>query len=207
MVYESANKFPSKESDLSSIPMPKTSYGFSKLVGEFYCKAYFDQYGLNYTIIRPFNAYGPGEYPADEPGLAHVIPDLLKKVFYGKTPINLLGNGKQVRCFTHVDDIARAIVISMNHKRSLNQDFNIANQDPIRIDDLLKLIWKLSGKNSKLKIRHLKGLEGDVQKRVPDVSKAYRLLNWRPIYTLETGLSDVINWFLQNYKDSNRNKK
>ena len=112
MVFESTKKFPSKESDLEKIPPPVSSYGFSKLVGEWYCKAFHDEYGLNYTIIRPFNAYGINEAPGEEVGYAHVIPDLIKKILSGQYPLELLGNGQQTRCFTHVSDIARGIIIA-----------------------------------------------------------------------------------------------
>lgn len=203
MVYESATRFPTKEKDLFSIPLPKTSYGFSKLVGEVYCKAYRDQYGLSYTIIRPFNAYGPGEMPAKEVGLAHVIPDFLHKIYSGQYPVEVLGNGRQIRCFTYVDDIARGIVMAVDTAKSKNEDFNIADQTPIAIDNLLKLLWKLSGVDKPLKIVHKKGLEADVQKRIPDASKARRLLKWEPSLTLEDGLRDLIVWYKSSVKTRN----
>ena len=53
-------------------PTPRSAYGFSKLTGEVYCRAAHDEHGLPYTICRPFNAYGPGEMPDDEPGIAHM---------------------------------------------------------------------------------------------------------------------------------------
>ena len=60
-------------------PVPRSAYGFSKLTGEVYCRAAHDEHGLPYTICRPFNAYGPGEMPDDEPGIAHAVPDLIRK--------------------------------------------------------------------------------------------------------------------------------
>src|SRR3989338_8628202 len=77
--FESTFFFPSKEEDLFKIPPPVTSYGFSKLTGEWYCKAFWDQCKLPYSICRPFNAYGINEFPEREPGFAHVIPDLIRK--------------------------------------------------------------------------------------------------------------------------------
>ena len=59
--------------------MPISAYGFSKLTGEVYCRAAHDEHGLPFTICRPFNAYGPGEMPDDEPGIAHAVPDLIRK--------------------------------------------------------------------------------------------------------------------------------
>ena len=75
MVFESTDLFPSKESDLKIIPPPITGYGFSKLIGEQYCKTFKKEFNLDYTIIRPFNAYGINEYPGDYIGYSHVIPD------------------------------------------------------------------------------------------------------------------------------------
>jgi len=98
MVYEAADRFPSREEDILAIPPPFTAYGFSKLMGEWYCRAFADQHGLRYTIIRPFNAYGPGEEAGEQVGESHVIPDLIKKMLGGQYPVELLGDGKQTRC-------------------------------------------------------------------------------------------------------------
>src|SRR5215468_4580656 len=71
MVFESATRFPSREEDLLAIPPPLTAYGFSKMIGEWYCRAFYDQYRLPYTIGRPFNAIGPEEEAGEEVGDAH----------------------------------------------------------------------------------------------------------------------------------------
>ena len=68
MVFERATEFPTTEEHLDDCPTPRSAYGFSKLAGEVYCRAAHDEHGLPYTICRPFNAYGPGEMPDDEPG-------------------------------------------------------------------------------------------------------------------------------------------
>ena len=96
--------------------MPRSAYGFSKL----------DRRGLRaaprttstacpYTICRPFNAYGPGEMPEDEPGIAHVVPDLIRKcaALPDGAPLPIFGDGTQTRTLTHVDDIADGIVTAM----------------------------------------------------------------------------------------------
>ena len=76
-------EFPTTEEHLLDCPAPRSAYGFSKLAGEVYCRALHDEHGLPYTICRPFNAYGPGEMPDDEPGIAHMVPDLIRKVLAG----------------------------------------------------------------------------------------------------------------------------
>src|SRR3982751_2263348 len=83
MVFERAGQFPTTEEYVRDTPIPQSAYGFSKLAGEVYCRALHGEHGLPYTICRPFNAYGPGEMPEDEPGIAHMVPDLVKKVLDG----------------------------------------------------------------------------------------------------------------------------
>ena len=85
MVFERAEEYPTHRGATSTdCPIPRSAYGFSKLTGEVYCRAAHDEHGLPYTICRPFNAYGPGEMPDDEPGIAHAVPDLIRKVAAGQ---------------------------------------------------------------------------------------------------------------------------
>ena len=86
MVFERATEFPTTEAHLPDCPVPLSAYGFSKLTGEVYCRAAHAEHGLPYTICRPFNAYGPGEVPDAEPGIAHAVPDLIRKVLSGQRP-------------------------------------------------------------------------------------------------------------------------
>ena len=123
MVYESTDHFPSREDDISKIPPPVTPYGFSKLTGEWYCRAFAEEFDLKYTICRPFNAYGINEAPGEEVGYAHVIPDLVKKIFSGQYPLEILGDGTQTRCFTHVSDVASGIIAAMESDKAVNEAF------------------------------------------------------------------------------------
>ena len=125
MVFERAGDFPTPEEAIDRWPPPFSAYGFSKLIGEWYCRAFHEQYGTPFAIARPFNAYGPGELPEDEPGLAHVIPDLIKKILDGPRPIEIFGDGTQVRSFTYVDDVADALVTIGFHRDGAGEDFNI----------------------------------------------------------------------------------
>lgn len=194
MVFESTNIFPSKESDLDKIPPPVSSYGFSKLVGEWYCQAFHDEYGLNYTIIRPFNAYGINEAPGEEVGYAHVIPDLIKKILSGQYPLELLGDGQQTRCFTHVSDIATGIIIAMESEKALNDDFNIGSEREIKMIDLAKLLWKKCGIKKEFKVKFVRGFKYDIKRRVPSSGKAKKILGWRAEKKLEKELPEIINW-------------
>lgn len=194
MVFESTNNFPSKEEDIYTIPPPVSSYGFSKLVGELYCRAFKEELGLNYTIIRPFNAYGINETPGDEVGYAHVIPDLIKKILSGQYPLEILGDGKQTRCFTHVSDIAKGIILAMESPKAINEDFNIGLEKEIKIIDLAKLIFKLCKINKPFKVKFGPTFQYDIQRRMPSSKKAGKILGWKPKRKLEKELPMIIEW-------------
>ncbi len=194
MVFESTNTYPSKEDDINRIPPPVSSYGFSKLAGEWYCKSFNDEYGLKYTIVRPFNAYGINEKPEQEVGYAHVIPDLIKKILSNQYPLELLGNGKQIRCFTHVSDIATGIILAMESPLAENEDFNIGSEEKIKMIDLAKLLWKKCSVSKPFKVKYVKGFKYDIKKRVPSAKKARKLLGWKPEKKLAGELLVIINW-------------
>jgi len=194
MVFESTKIFPSKEKDLKKIPPPVSAYGFSKLSGEWYCRAFWNEHKLAYSICRPFNAYGINEFPGEEVGYAHAIPDLIKKILKGQYPLELLGDGQQTRSFTHVRDLADGIITIMESKKAENEDFNIASAREMKIIDLAKLLWKLCNKKEKFKARHVPGFIHDIKRRIPDVAKMKKVLGWEAKIKLEDGLMEVINW-------------
>lgn len=200
MVFESTTKFPSKEEDVKKIPPPVSSYGFSKLIGEQYCQAFWDEYKLSYSICRPFNAYGINEYPGEEVGYAHVIPDLIKKILRGQYPLELLGNGQQIRCFTHVSDLSDGIISVMESEKAVNGDFNIADPNPMKMIDLAKLLWNLTNQRKPFKVVYLPGFNYDIKKRIPDTKKINNLLGWKPKIKFEEGLIEVIEWLKQEYQ-------
>jgi nucleoside-diphosphate-sugar epimerase len=192
MVFESATRFPSREEDLLVNPPPLTAYGFSKLIGEWYCRAYRDQHGLRYTIIRPFNAIGPEEAAGDEVGDAHVIPDLVKKIRGGQYPVELLGDGRQTRCFTHVTDIARGVVLALESEQAVDEDFNLGASAEITMLDLAQRIFALCVPAKPFRATFVPGFPGDVRRRVPDGSKAKRVLGWEPVVRFDDALREVV---------------
>jgi len=200
MVFESAVKFPSKEDDVMKVPPPVTSYGFSKLAGEWYCSAFKHEHNLNYTIIRPFNAYGTNEEPGSEVGDSHVIPDIMKKILIDKQyPVEILGSGAQTRCFTHVRDIASAILLCVNNPKAKNESFNVSNSKEIKIIDLIKMIFELSSPDKKFKVKHMPAFQHDIKRRVPDVSKIKKVLGWSAKTSLESGLRETLAWFKKTH--------
>lgn len=194
MVFESAVSFPSKESDLQKTPVPISAYGFSKLSGEWYCSAFWDQYKLPFSICRPFNAYGINEFPGEEIGYAHVIPDLIKKILKGQYPLELLGDGQQTRTFTHITDLADGIIAVMESKKGENQDFNVASSQELKMIDLAGLLWKMCNRKEEFKIKKVSSFTYDVKRRIPDTAKMKKVLGWQAKVKLEDGLKKVIEW-------------
>lgn len=206
MVFESAKKFPSFESDVNKIPPPVSAYGFSKLSGEWYCHSFWDQYKLPFSICRPFNAYGINEFPEREVGYAHVIPDLIRKIIVGQYPLELLGTGQQSRCFTHVSDIASAIIkISLN-PNGRNQDFNIGSDQEIKMVDLARTIWYIMGIKKPFKVKFVKGFEFDIKRRAPNVGKVKKLISWEPKVRFEDGLKEIVAWLKDQNRQGNLNR-
>ena len=200
MVFESTKHFPSKEEDLKIIPPPISAYGFSKLVGEWYCYSFWNEYKLPFSICRPFNAYGINEFPGVEIGYAHVIPDLVKKILSGQYPLELLGDGQQTRCFTHVSDIANGIIAIALSPKAENEDFNVANPEEIKIIDLAEKIWKICNRKEQFMVTFARGFTYDIKRRVPDTIKIQTMIDWKPKIKFEDGLPEVITWLQKELK-------
>ena len=205
MVFESTDRWPSKEGDERIVPPPLSSYGFQKLAVEYFAIAAWDQYKLPYTILRPFNCVGIGERRALGDveihsgnvalAMSHVVPDLVQKVLKGQDPLHILGEGTQVRHYTYGGDLARGIVLSLEHPDALNNDFNISTADGHTVTELAEIIWrKVKGADVPLNITCDEGFEYDVQKRVPDVTKAKEVLGFEATTKLEDMLDEVIPW-------------
>lgn len=195
MVFERAKVFPTSETALETAAPPMSGYGFSKLVAEYIARTYYEQYGVHYLIVRPFNAYGPGEMAGEYVGYAHVIPDIIRKTISGQYPLEILGSGQQTRSYTYVDDLAEAIVYTT--ERYENTNFNIGNGVETSVLELAQRIWKLCGRKEPFQVKHLPSYTYDVQRRVPDVSKILAT-GWRPKVNLDEGLSLTLAWIQQH---------
>lgn len=196
MVFERATEFPVSEDQVHEIPPPDSAYGYQKLSGEYYCRAYHDQYDVEYTIFRPFNAVGPREPPGEEVGQAHVIPDFVLKILDEEQyPLEVLGDGHQMRAFTHVSDIAKGVYACAHQDAAANEDFNLGSQEAVEMRELARRIWDRCDRDHDIAFETTEGFEHDVQKRIPDSSKAARVLDWEPEVTLDESLNDYITWY------------
>jgi nucleoside-diphosphate-sugar epimerase len=204
MVYESTDRWPSLEGDERRVPPPLSSYGFQKLAVEYFARAAWDQYGLPYTILRPFNCVGIGEQRAlgdvdilsgnVKLAMSHVVPDLVQKVLKGQDPLHVLGKGDQVRHYTYAGDLAKGIVTAMEHPSAMNEDFNLSTAQSTTVTQLSDTIWRHINGNRPLALVHDEPFAHDVQRRVPDVGKARRVLAFEASTTLHDMLNEVIPW-------------
>ncbi len=212
MVFESTDHWPSVEGDERRIAPPLSSYGFQKLAVEYFARAAWDQYGLPYTIVRPFNCVGIGEgralgdveVPSGNVKLAmsHVVPDLVQKIVKGQDPLHILGDGTQVRHYTYGGDLAKGIVTAMEHPDARNEDFNLSTAESTNVRELADVIWrKIKGPDVPLNLVSDEAFEHDVTKRVPSVEKAKRVLGFEATTTLDEMLDEVIPWITQAVAD------
>ena len=204
MVYESATEFPTPEGAQLTSPPPVSTYGFQKLAAEYYAKGAHEQYGLPYTILRPFNCVGIGEKRALRDtdvmsgnvklALSHVVPDLANKVLQGQDPLHILGDGSQVRHYTYGGDLARGIRIAMEADAAVNDDFNLSTARSTTVLDLAETIWRKVNGDREFRYVSDPPFEHDVQLRVPDIAKAKRVLGFEATTTLDEMLGEVIPW-------------
>lgn len=204
MVYETATHWPSKEGDEHLMPPPNSTYGFQKLACEYYCRGAFEQYGLPYTIIRPFNCVGIGEKKAlgdaeiysgnVRLAMSHVVPDLVKKVLSGQNPLHILGDGNQIRHYTYAGDLAQGIRLCLEREEAVNQDFNLSTAVSTTVLELAEIIWNKINRGLPFRYVSDEPFKYDVKKRVPDVKKAKEILGFEAKTSLAEVLDEVIPW-------------
>jgi nucleoside-diphosphate-sugar epimerase len=212
MVFESTTTWPSVEGDERLVAPPRSSYGFQKLAVEYFARAANEQYGLPYTIVRPFNCVGIGERRAVggsavmsgniELAMSHVVPDLVQKTLKGQDPLHILGDGRQVRHYTYGGDLAKGIVSAMIHPDALNEDFNLSTDRSTSVLELAELIWHtIKGPDEPFRYVSDPPFEHDVQRRIPSTDKARKVLGFTAPTTLSEMLEEVVPWIERAVQD------
>jgi UDP-glucose 4-epimerase len=204
MVFENTEVYPTPEENVKVCAPPLSTYGFQKLAVEYFAKGAYEQYGVPYTIIRPFNCVGVGEEDAIgehevKSGniklmMSHVLPDIINKILKGQNPLHILGTGQQVRCYTNGKDIARGVRMCLESDKAENQDFNISTPVATSVLELSKIVWGKINPNKEFSFVSDEAYEYDVQKRVPDTTKAENILGFSAEISLEDSIGEVIEY-------------
>jgi len=210
MVYECAERFPSQEGDQRACPPPRSTYGFQKLACEYFAQGAWEEYQLPYTIIRPFNCVGTGEKRAlcdreiasgnIKLAMSHVVPDLVQKIVKGQDPLHILGAGNQIRHYTYGGDLARGIRLCIESDAAVNEDFNLSTPVSTSVLELAEKIWRKINGEKEFRYVSDQPFLYDVQKRVPAVDKAEKLLGFKAETPLDAILDEVIPWIVEQVR-------
>jgi len=190
-VYGDAKLFPQRESHL---PRPVSPYAAQKLAGEHYAILFTKTYGLETVSLRYFNVFGPRQDP--ESLYSAVIPKFMESAYLGE-PLEVHWDGRQSRDFTHVANVVAANLLAAKTKKGVGEAFNIANGKCYSLLDIIRGIEGIVG--HKLERRHQPMRQGDVRKTYADISRARRLLGYRPCMGLDPGLRDTWSYFAEQY--------
>lgn len=195
-VYGKSTKTPFSENDDSVIGPPtcrRWSYASAKALDEFLALAYWHQVRLPVILTRLFNTVGPrqtGRY-------GMVVPRFVRQALQGE-PITVYGSGTQTRCFCHVRDVVGALTRLLASPATRGELYNVGNDQEVSINDLASLVRTMTGSDSE--IRHIPYREAfgsgfeDMDRRVPDLSKIHKAIDYRPEHTLADTLRDVIEF-------------
>jgi UDP-glucose 4-epimerase len=192
-IYGKNNKVPLSEDDDRIIGHPlksRWSYSEAKAVDESFAYFYFLENKLPIRIVRFFNTVGPrqvGHY-------GMVVPRFVSAAIKNE-PLSVYGSGDQIRCFCHVEDAVRALLLVMDSDKAIGEVFNVGNNQQISIMELAKKVIEITKSTSSIeKIAYEKAYpEGfeDMQRRVPDISKIERVLGWTPEINLDQIIKDI----------------
>jgi nucleoside-diphosphate-sugar epimerase len=189
--YGDAKKFPQKE---EFRPMPLSPYACQKLMGEMYAIMFARTFGLETVSLRYFNVFGPRQDP--ESLYSAVIPKFMEQAYTG-VPLEVHSDGKQQRDFTHIDNVVQANLLAATSKTGVGESFNIANGKTYSLLDLIEVIEGIVGR--KLERKHGPKRAGDVRKTYADISRAKKLLGYKPVMNFENGVRDTWDYFVSTY--------
>lgn len=174
-------------SHLGAVGEARWTYAVSKLATEHLALSYHRQYGFPAVSIRPFNIYGPRQ--VGEGAVHHFIARAL-----AGDPLKVHNDGAQIRSWCYIDDIVEGILLVMQRDEAVGEAFNIGNpRATLTIYNLAREVVRLAGSSSPIVFQPWPF--ADVELRIPDVSKARRLLGFEPKIDLEEGLIETIAWY------------
>src|SRR5439155_8580877 len=208
-VYGKSSRVPFREDDdlvLGPTVKGRWSYACSKAIDEFLALAYWKEKGLPVVIVRLFNTVGPrqtGRY-------GMVLPSFVRAAL-AVQPLTVFGDGKQSRCFCHVNDTVGALAKLIEHPEAVGEIFNVGSEEEISIGELAHLVKLMTRSASPIQYipydqAYEAGFE-DMQRRVPDTSKVKNLVGFRTTHDTRQVVQSVIDYFSPAAKPRRTNKK
>lgn len=193
------NPVPQRE---EMFPMPLSPYAVTKLAGEHYCRVFFETYGLETVILRYFNVFGPKQDASSE--YAAVVPKFITALLDNAKP-TVYGDGEQSRDFTYVKNVCEANLLAAKAKNAAGKVFNIGCGKSTSVNALLSEISKIVGKRTEPVYAEKR--EGDIRDSLADISRAEKILNYKPKYGLSEGLKETVKWLAANKKGGKFEKR
>lgn len=171
--------------DESSVPEPVSIYGVDKLAGEYYIKSFAYWNGVSYCILRYGNVYGPRQDPHGEAGVVAIFTGRILK----NKPVFIFGDGRQLRDYVYVKDVAHANLLALNKKGV----FNIGSGKTTSVNELADMLEKIHGR--KIKRIYKPPRTGEILKSAFKIDRAIKKLGWKPETELYEGLKKTYEWF------------
>jgi UDP-glucose 4-epimerase len=190
-VYGSAQYAPIDEKHPLNAPHP---YGASKIAADRMCYAYVQTYGMDISILRLFNVFGPRQRDV---GYGGVISIFTRRVLTNIPPI-IYGDGQQTRDYTYIEDAVKAYDLALNRNQPITEPVNFGSGRELTILDLANMIIDLCGKGGEMKPVHVAPRMGEVHRLIANAARAKELLGWEPNSNLENGLRAFVDWY-RNY--------
>src|SRR5881275_3358127 len=188
-VYGASKRIPFSEDE--HLKQTFSPYAATKIAGEFLCSTYSHLYNLRVVALRYFTVYGPRQ----RPDLA--IHQFTRRIYAGQ-PIDQFGDGSTRRDYTYIDDVIQGTMAALQYQGPLYDVFNLGESETIQLKELISAIENALGKRAK--INQLPEQPGDMPLTCADISKARKLLDYRPTTRLNEGLPCFVEWFLRSQK-------
>jgi len=174
-------------------PEPKSPYAVGKLVGEYYCRTFYECFGLQTVSLRYFNVFGPRQDPKSQ--YAAAIPAFVTAIMQDQPP-TVYGNGEQSRDFTYIENVIEANLLAAGAPETHGEVVNIACAASVTVNAIIRRINELLKKDVKPVYADLR--PGDVRDSLADVSRAREVLGYKPKVLFDEGLQRAITWYVDN---------
>ena len=173
---------------------PISPYGATKAIGEIYCKAFYETYGLQTISLRYYNVFGPRQDPTSQ--YAAAIPLFVSALLRDKAP-TIFDDGEQSRGFTYIDNVMQANWLAAKAKETHGEAVNISTKNAVTVNTVVNVIRKLMGKEN-IKPVYAPPRPGDIKHSLADVKKAKEVIGYEPFINFEEGIARAIDWYKEN---------